>query len=84
MSTAVGFEPESFDHVLLDPPCSALGLRPRLTHEWTLPSLMRMADYQKALLHVAVQLLKPGGTLVFSTCTINPGGIAWQISCFSC
>ncbi|GAX83364.1 hypothetical protein CEUSTIGMA_g10789.t1 [Chlamydomonas eustigma] len=67
-----GFEPESFDHIMLDPPCSALGLRPRLSHTWTLDQLYRMADYQKALIHAAVALLKPGGTLVYSTCTINP------------
>ena len=73
----LGFEPESFDHILLDPPCSALGLRPRLSHLWSLDQLHRMADYQKALMHTAVALLKPGGTMVYSTCTINPGWNAW-------
>lgn len=59
--------------MLLDPPCSALGLRPRLLHAWGLRQLLQMADYQRALLHAAVALLKPGGTLVYSTCTISPG-----------
>ncbi len=35
--------------------------------------VMQTARYQRKLLRVAVQLLKPGGHLVYSTCTINPG-----------
>ncbi|DBA85330.1 TPA: hypothetical protein ACH3X2_006018 [Trebouxia sp. C0005] len=68
-----GFPPESFEYILLDAPCSALGLRPRLSHHTTLLDLMQTARYQRKLLRVAVQLLKPGGHLVYSTCTINPG-----------
>lgn len=34
---------------------------------------VQAAAYQRKLLHVAVKLLKPGGHLVYSTCTINPG-----------
>jgi 16S rRNA C967 or C1407 C5-methylase (RsmB/RsmF family) len=66
-------QPGSFDYVLLDAPCSALGLRPRLLLDWTLPRLVKMAAYQRALWHSAVHLLKPGGTMVYCTCTINPG-----------
>jgi len=36
------FEAESFDAVLLDPPCSALGIRPRLTHGWSLQQMRSM------------------------------------------
>jgi hypothetical protein len=64
---------ESFDAVLLDAPCSALGLRPRLLLDWKLPQLQALAAYQRALLHAAVHMLKPGGSLVYCTCTINPG-----------
>lgn len=39
-------QPESFDYVMLDPPCSALGLRPRLQHDWSLHQLRKMAAYQ--------------------------------------
>lgn len=67
-----GFAPESFDHIMLDPPCSALGLGPRLTQDWQYPQLQKLAAYQRALLNTAVKLLKPGGTLVYCTCTINP------------
>jgi hypothetical protein len=69
-----GFGTSSFDFVLLDAPCSALGLRPRLLVDWSLPNLQKLAGYQRALLHSALHVLKPGGYLVYCTCTINPGG----------
>ncbi|GJT34325.1 putative methyltransferase NSUN6 [Tanacetum coccineum] len=69
-----GFPPNSFDRVLLDAPCSALGLRPRLfAGEETVESLRKHGKYQKRMLDQAVQLVRPGGVLVYSTCTINPG-----------
>ncbi|CAD7703200.1 unnamed protein product [Ostreobium quekettii] len=70
---ANGFTAGSFDGVLLDAPCTALGLRPRLLHRQTMGDLISTASYQRKLLDVAVQLMKPGGSLVYSTCTINPG-----------
>ena len=39
-----GFPPDSFDYILLDAPCSALGLRPRLTHLTTLPELHQVCS----------------------------------------
>jgi len=72
-SAPAGFSPGSFDHVLVDAPCSALGLRPRLLQTATLQYLRQCAVYQRRILDAAVQLLRPGGTLVFSTCTFNPG-----------
>ncbi|KAG9132191.1 hypothetical protein Leryth_017052 [Lithospermum erythrorhizon] len=69
-----GFFPNSFDRVLLDAPCSALGLRPRLfAAELTMESLRQHAKYQRKMFNQAVQLVRPGGVLVYSTCTINPG-----------
>ncbi|MCD7461275.1 rRNA (cytosine-C(5))-methyltransferase nop2c [Datura stramonium] len=69
-----GFSPNSFDRVLLDAPCSALGLRPRLfAGEDTIDSLRTHAKYQRRMFDQAVQLVRPGGVIVFSTCTINPG-----------
>lgn len=61
-----------FDRILLDPPCSALGLRPRLSVMATPADLIGCAEYQKRFVHAAVELLAPGGVLVYSTCTINP------------
>ncbi|XP_012491182.1 rRNA (cytosine-C(5))-methyltransferase NOP2C isoform X1 [Gossypium raimondii] len=69
-----GFLPNSFDRVLLDAPCSALGLRPRLfAGEETIESLRNHGKYQRRMFDQAVQLVRPGGVLVYSTCTINPG-----------
>lgn len=69
-----GFAPQSFDRVLLDAPCSALGLRPRLfAGQETLDGLRQHANYQRRLIDQAVQLVRPNGTLVYSTCTLNPG-----------
>ncbi|KAI3945432.1 hypothetical protein MKW92_021989 [Papaver armeniacum] len=69
-----GFSPNSFDRVLLDAPCSALGLRPRLfAGEETMESLKKHGKYQKKMFDQAIQLVLPGGTLVYSTCTLNPG-----------
>lgn len=60
-----------FDKILLDPPCTALGLRPRLVLETTKKTIETTAKYQKAILFACNQLLKPGGELVYSTCTIT-------------
>lgn len=69
-----GFPSNSFDRVLLDAPCSALGLRPRLfAGEETLESLRKHGKYQRKMFDQAVQLVRPGGVIVYSTCTINPG-----------
>ncbi|XP_022771814.1 putative methyltransferase NSUN6 isoform X2 [Durio zibethinus] len=69
-----GFLPNSFDRVLLDAPCSALGLRPRLFGgEETIETLRNHGKYQRRMFDQAVQLVHPGGVLVYSTCTINPG-----------
>ena len=65
-----GFPPETFDRVLLDPPCSALGLRPRLDlgSKASMADLEGHRDFARNFMWCAVRLLKPGGTLVFSTC----------------
>ena len=67
-----GFPVESFDKVLLDGPCSALGLRPRLEQNMTFEYLKGIQKQQLSLFFSAFYLLKPGGTMVYSTCTFNP------------
>ena len=72
LKTIKQFPPESFDRILLDPPCSALGLRPKLfVPHTTVKELKQNAVYQSKFIHPAVNLLKPGGFLTYSTCTIN-------------
>ncbi|MEN3283179.1 MAG: rRNA (cytosine967-C5)-methyltransferase [Solirubrobacteraceae bacterium] len=65
-----------FDRVLLDPPCSGLGtLRSHPDLRWRVTSadLDRLAAEQDELLAVARRALRPGGTLVYSICTLSPG-----------
>eukprot|EP01080_Neovahlkampfia_damariscottae_P006126 gene6126-10135_t len=68
-----GYSKESFDKILLDAPCSGLGLRPifNLNNE-NMNFLKECSSYQKRLLKEAVGLLKKNGTLVYSVCTLNP------------
>jgi 16S rRNA C967 or C1407 C5-methylase (RsmB/RsmF family) len=64
-----------FDRILLDAPCSALGQRPNIcldSSKTELKVLRAHAQKQQCLLQAAVKLLKPGGRLVYSTCTFSP------------
>jgi 16S rRNA C967 or C1407 C5-methylase (RsmB/RsmF family) len=63
-----------FDKILLDGPCSSLGLRPRFSHiDMTNKLLEEMSKVQKRMLFNAMNLVKQGGHIVYSTCTFNPG-----------
>ena len=66
---------QTFDRILLDAPCSNTGvLRRRVELRWRLQSaeLVRLAAAQTRLLEQAATRLKPGGTLVYSTCSLEP------------
>lgn len=66
---------QQFDRVLLDAPCSNTGvLRRRPDLRWRLrePELARLAQLQRRLLEKAFTFLKPGGVLVYSTCSLEP------------
>jgi len=63
-----------FDRVLVDAPCSGLGaLRRNPDARWrvTPEDPVRLAETQGALLASAASVLRPGGTLVYSTCTLT-------------
>lgn len=66
----------SFDKVLLDAPCSGEGLldidRDKDFEYWSLAQIKRLQQLQKKAIMAAWKLLKPGGTLVYSTCTMAP------------
>jgi 16S rRNA C967 or C1407 C5-methylase (RsmB/RsmF family) len=59
------------DRVLVDPPCTALGVRPKLYDETTLARIQSTASYQRMILDSAVSALRPNGVLVYSTCTLT-------------
>ncbi len=66
--------PEMFDAVLCDAPCSGEGMfrrDPGARSEWTERSPEGCAARQRPILEAAVAMLKPGGRLVYSTCTFN-------------
>lgn len=74
-----------FDRVLLDPPCSGLGTvqsRPDLRWRASPQALILLAGEQARLLSAAATAVAPGGTLVYSTCTISPAENELQIAAF--
>lgn len=65
----------SFDRVLVDAPCSSEGTlrrNPALANRIGAERSARMAPRQRALLRKAVQLCRPGGRILYSTCTFAP------------
>ena len=66
---------EEFDRAIVDAPCSCEGTvrkNPTTLEEWTLEHVHSVAAVQKGILSRAVQATKPGGTVVYSTCTFAP------------
>ena len=65
---------ETFDRVLVDPPCSDLGtLASRPDARWRKAGRPQaLAALQREILEAGAEAVRPGGTLVYSTCTISP------------
>ena len=66
---------ETFDKILLDAPCSGEGTflanMPRTYISWSLKTVNDLAKLQKKLFKSAYEALKPNGTMIYSTCTLN-------------
>ncbi len=66
---------ESFDRVLLDVPCSGEGrfvvFEPSTSRSWSSKEVRECARLQRRLLASGAHALKPGGAMVYSTCTLN-------------
>jgi len=80
-------ENEKFDKILIDAPCSGEGMinleNPKTIGFWSVKKIKRLSKLQKRIIESAFNLLKPGGTLVYSTCTFaseeNEENINWAI-----
>ncbi|QEE16552.2 RsmB/NOP family class I SAM-dependent RNA methyltransferase [Promethearchaeum syntrophicum] len=74
---------EKANYLLFDPPCSALGTRPKLYLEKSQNDLLDFPKNQRRLLKIVDQLVKPGGILMYNTCTIpkeeNEGILAYAV-----
>lgn len=75
-----------FDRVLVDAPCSGTGTIRRSYKTitmWSPGMIKKLASQQKQLIASGFEVLKPGGTLVYSTCTLEPeeneGVVSWLL-----
>ena len=82
----VNYFPETFDKILVDAPCSGEGMfhkEPQMTAYWEENGPEYYSEIQKKLILQAADMLKPGGKMVFSTCTFssleNEGTIQWLL-----
>lgn len=72
---ALDFESAPFDRVLADVPCSGSGTlskKPDIKWKKDVFDLRQMSEIQTKLINKAASLVKPGGVLVYSTCSIEP------------
>lgn len=77
---------QAFDAILVDAPCSGEGMfrrHPETRAEWNESSPAGCAQRQRRILSAAVAMLRPGGRLVYSTCTLNEEeneqNVAWLL-----
>lgn len=70
------FDEQQFDRILIDAPCSGEGLvnldDAKSLDTWSVAHIKRLSQLQRRIISQAWQLLAPGGTLVYSTCTTAP------------
>ena len=83
--------PCAFDAILVDAPCSGEGMfrrHPETRLEWDEAAPARCAERQKRILKNAVRMLRPGGRLAYSTCTLsvqeNEDIVRWLLAEYSC
>ena len=68
------FVERSFDKVLVDAPCSGTGTlrrNPEIRWRLTPVDIVKLAEQQKQILGRAVEMVKPGGRLIYSTCSVE-------------
>ena len=68
------YAPAFFDRILVDAPCSGLGVirrKPEIKYNKTEEDFKNLSNLQVELLHTASELIKPDGVIVYSTCTVE-------------
>ncbi|NHJ87759.1 MAG: hypothetical protein FK734_20020 [Asgard group archaeon] len=60
------------DKVIVDPSCSAIGVRPKLYELTNLDDISNTSNYQKSFLWAASKIVRKGGIITYSTCTLEP------------
>ena len=63
-----------FDKIILDAPCSGSGMfrkEEKMLEDWSYQKVLKYAEIQKELIIMSYQMLKPGGTMVYSTCSFS-------------
>ena len=77
--------PEFFDKIIVDAPCSGEGMFRKdqeAREQWSPENVALCAGRQRQILHCAAAMLRPGGMLVYSTCTFERGENEGQIADF--
>ena len=65
---------EHFDKIILDAPCSGSGMfrkQREMEEDWSYQKVLKFAEIQKELIKIAYFMLKPGGFLIYSTCSFS-------------
>ena len=93
VADALVYDPESegrADVVLCDLPCSGLGVigrKPDIKYRVTPERVAELAELQRKILHNAASYVKPGGVLIYSTCTVsareNQENVRWFLDNYS-
>ena len=63
-----------FDKIILDAPCSGSGMfrkENKMLEDWSYQKVLKYAEIQKELILMCYKMLKPGGTMVYSTCSFS-------------
>ena len=77
--------PEFFDRVLIDAPCSGEGMfrkEEAAVTDWSQETVEMCARRQAEIMHSGAQMVRPGGRLVYSTCTFAPEEDEWVVAAF--
>ena len=74
LSKTINKNKNAYDRIILDAPCSGSGMfrkENKMKEDWSYQKVLKFAEIQKELILLAYEMLKPGGTLCYSTCSFS-------------